>query len=105
MILVPLCLLVMTLALSGTRAAAQPTALTYQGQLTEGGIAANGLYDLSFAIYDVETNGSPLAILTNAPTGVTGGVLTVTLDFGLGVVRRRRPLAGDRRNDQWRGRL
>jgi hypothetical protein len=65
---------------------AQGTAFTYQGRLNDGASPANGSYDLTFALFDTNSGGSALAEpLTNAATGVTNGLFTVTLDFGAGV--------------------
>jgi hypothetical protein len=65
---------------------AQPTAFTYQGQLTENGVPATGFYDLEFTLYDssggVSIVGGPL---TNNATAVSNGLFTVTLDFGFAV--------------------
>jgi len=62
------------------------TAFTYQGQLTESGAAAQGLFDFRFAIYDAASGGSPLAgPLTNSAVGVSNGLFTAKLDFGTGV--------------------
>jgi hypothetical protein len=62
------------------------TAFTYQGQLTDGGRPAQGSYDLRFTLYDAVTNGSAIAgPITNSPVGVTNGLFTTTLDFGVGV--------------------
>jgi len=73
-------------ALAHLEAAPLGTAFTYQGRLTDGGQAANGVYDLRSAIYDVPSGGSPLAgPITNSPVGVTDGLFTVTLDFGANV--------------------
>src|SRR5208283_5669486 len=63
---------------------AQPTAFTYQGQLNNGGSPTSGAYDLRFQIYN-GNNAVVAGPLTNAPTGVTNGLFTVTLDFGAGV--------------------
>ena len=66
-------------------AAAQPlgTAFTYQGQLTESGQPANGLYDLQFCLFD--SPGTPVT-LACAPdfndVPVETGQFTVALDFG-----------------------
>ena len=58
----------------------------YQGRLSDGGSPANGNYDLRFTIYNAVTNGSAVSsILTNAPTVVSNGLFTVTLDFGPGI--------------------
>ncbi len=81
------------LALSGT-ALAQPlgTAFTYQGQLTESGQPATGLYDLQVCVFDSPAN--PVAI-TCAPefddVPVEVGVFALALDFGAA------PFAGQQR--------
>ena len=65
---------------------AQGTAFTYQGRLNSGANAANGSYDLTFALYATSSGGSAVAgPLTNSATGVTTGLFTVSLDFGGGV--------------------
>ena len=65
------------------QAAAQGTAFTYQGRLSNGTNAANGSYDLSFALFKVASGGSAVAgPLTNSATGVSNGLFIVTLDFG-----------------------
>ncbi len=64
------------------------TAFNYQGRLTDGGNAANGTYDLQFAVYDSATPAGSIRIgnmVTNAAVGVAGGLFTVTLDFGANV--------------------
>ena len=75
-----LCLLPLALCLS---AAAQGTAITYQGRLLTSGASANGSYDLTFKLFAANSGGSALAgPLTNSATGVSNGLFTVTLDFG-----------------------
>ena len=65
-------------------ALAQGTAFTYQGWLNDGASPANGNYDLRFTIYDSGTNGTLIAgPLTNSATGVSNGLFTVTLNFGV----------------------
>jgi len=65
---------------------AQGTAFGYQGRLTSGTNAANGSYDLTFAIFSVPSGAGQVgATLTNTPTAVSNGMFTVTLDFGPGV--------------------
>jgi formylglycine-generating enzyme required for sulfatase activity len=67
-------------------ALAQGTAFTYQGHLDDGASPASGNYDLRFTIYDAATNGDVIGgPLTNASTGVSNGLFTITLDFGGGV--------------------
>ena len=62
---------------------AQQTAFTYQGKLTDGGSAANGNYDLQFALFDSPTVGTQIST-TQALTSVSvsAGIFTVSLDFG-----------------------
>ena len=74
---------VITLGFSPATTIAQGTAFTYQGRLNDGASAANGTYDVRFAIYDAQTLGIQRgAILTNTATVVSNGLFTVTLDFG-----------------------
>ncbi len=62
---------------------AQGTAFTYQGRLNEGGQAANGLYDVRFAVFDASATGGLVAgPVTNAATVASNGLFLVTLDFG-----------------------
>ena len=62
---------------------AQGTAFIYQGQLSDGTNPANGSYDLTFTIFGGATGGFLVAgPQTNAPTGVSNGLFSVTLDFG-----------------------
>ncbi|MBV9241021.1 MAG: hypothetical protein JO314_03340, partial [Acidobacteria bacterium] len=64
-------------------AAAQTTSFTYQGKLTDTGIAANGTYDMQFKLFDTAGGGAQLgSTVTNATVQVTGGIFTVQLDFG-----------------------
>lgn len=65
---------------------AQGTAFTYQGQLTAGGVPANGSYDMAFSLFSAATGGATsFGPITNAATAITNGMFTVTLDFGDGV--------------------
>ena len=62
------------------------TAFTYQGRLNTGTNAANGLYDMTFAVYDANVAGNQIAgPITNSAVAVSNGLFTVTLDFGPGV--------------------
>ncbi len=63
---------------------AQSTAFTYQGRLDASGQPANGLFSLKFTLHNAATGGAVVGTpLTNAPVGVTNGLFTVALDFGL----------------------
>lgn len=65
---------------------AQPTAITYSGELREGGQPASGSYDLVFSVHDASIGGTQISeSLTNAAVSVVAGLFTVTLDFGDGV--------------------
>ncbi len=67
-------------------ACAQGTAFTYQGRLNDGANPASGVYDLRFTIYDLASGGAGQGgPVTNAATGVTNGLFTVTLNFDAGV--------------------
>ena len=72
-----------TLNIQLSTAFAQGTAFTYQGRLIDNGAPANGSYDLKFALYTTNLNGSAFAgPVTNSATAVSNGLFTVTLDFG-----------------------
>jgi len=66
----------------------QGTAFTYQGELRQNGVPANGNLDMTFALYDAAASGNqvgPTLAFTTAganPVAVSAGVFTVTLDFG-----------------------
>lgn len=76
-------LLLFTLLVLSARA--QGTAFTYQGELSRGGLPANGIYDLAFGLYANPNGGMPAAgLITNTATAVTNGHFTVILDFGAG---------------------
>jgi len=64
-------------------AAAQPTAFTYQGFLTENGGPANGASDFEFRLYnDASAGAQQGSTVTLGDVGVTNGLFTVALDFG-----------------------
>jgi hypothetical protein len=66
-------------------ALAADTAFTYQGRLNDGAAPASGVYDLRFLLFDAATNGSLVTPpITSSNIAVTGGLFTVTLDFGTG---------------------
>jgi Chaperone of endosialidase len=66
---------------------AQGTAFTYQGRLLDAANPATGSYDLRFTVFDSASGPTNVVAgpLTNAATGVTNGLFTVSLDFGTGV--------------------
>src|SRR5262245_19218823 len=59
---------------------------TYQGRLTDGGVLANGIYDMEFKIFDAVSAGTQIGItLTANNAGIIDGVVTIELNFGTGV--------------------
>jgi hypothetical protein len=76
------------LALLSLHVAAQTTAFTYQGKLTDGGNPASGSYNLQFSLFDSPMVGSGSQIggaIVKDPVEVSGGVFSVVLDFGAAV--------------------
>jgi Chaperone of endosialidase len=66
-----------------SNAGAQTSNFTYQGRLTDGGTAANGNYDLQFALWDSASGGAQIgSTLTLNTVPVSNGVFNVSLDFG-----------------------
>jgi hypothetical protein len=64
---------------------AQGTAFTYQGQLVSGGAPANGSYNLTFTLFNVNSGGSAVAgPVTNSAVVITNGLFTVLINFGPG---------------------
>jgi len=64
---------------------AQTTSFTYQGRFTDGGTAANGVYDMQFKLFDSSSVGTGSQLgptITNGAVAVVNGVFTVQLNFG-----------------------
>ena len=62
---------------------AQGTAFTYQGRLNDGASPANGIYDLMFSLFGLNSGGAAITgPLTNTAVTVNNGLFVVTLDFG-----------------------
>lgn len=77
--------LVLTILFTGPVVLAQSSSFTYQGRLTDGGAAANGNYDLQFALWDSASSGTQIgSTLTLNSVAVSNGVFSVSLDFGAG---------------------
>lgn len=69
--------------LCATAASSQTSGFTYQGRLTDGGTAANGNYDLQFALFDSLSGGAQVGSTQTLNTvAVSNGVFTANLDFG-----------------------
>ena len=59
------------------------SAFTYQGQLTEAGLPANGLYDVQICVFDSLSNPTPLSCTTGAnDVPVEQGVFTLSANLG-----------------------
>lgn len=77
------CTAITAILVCAAAALAQSTGFTYQGRLTDGGTAANGNYDLQFALWDSLSGGNQVgATQTLNTVAVSNGVFTVSLDFG-----------------------
>ncbi len=74
--------IVILLIVSAINMSAQTTEFTYQGRLNDGGMAANGSYDLEFRLFDVAANGSAIVSVQRLGVTVTNASFTVGLDFG-----------------------
>src|SRR3989440_10941889 len=73
----------LALLLAATSAFAQTSSFTYQGRLTDGGIPANGNYDLQVTLFDSLSGGAQVGSTQTLNTvAVSNGVFTVSLDFG-----------------------
>lgn len=64
--------------------AAEPvrTAFTYQGMLSSGGELFDGTVDLTFTLFDVPTDGTPLATVNVSGVAVSEGIFSTEIDFG-----------------------
>jgi hypothetical protein len=87
--------LLLVLALSGmaSAGAAAPdgpdapvsSAFTYQGRLIDGGVPANGAYDLRMRLFDAASGGTQVgATFTHPDVPVSGGYFTIELGFSPG---------------------
>src|SRR5690349_13526833 len=76
-------ILMVVLCLAARTSFGQTTEFTYQGNLANSGVAANGSFDFEFALFDALNGGNQLGttLSRNAVT-VTNGVFAVKLDFG-----------------------
>src|ERR1700704_2198706 len=75
--------IVCAMLLSTSAALGQTSGFTYQGRLTDAGTAANGNYDLQFALFDSFSGGTQIGSTQTINTvSVSNGVFSVSLDFG-----------------------
>ena len=77
-----LTLLILAFSICFSSVLAQTTSVTYQGKLTDGSNPANGQYDFVFRLFD--SSGTQIGgDLEKGDVQVTGGVFTVSLNFGV----------------------
>jgi len=70
---------------SADLALGQGTAFTYQGRLSYSGQPASGSFDLTFSLFNTNTNGIAIVgPITNTGVMPSNGIFTVNLDFGRG---------------------
>ena len=70
----------------GASGAPSDPSFTYQGRLTESGHPANGLYEMSFTLFDAPTNGNQVGDTVNLTSlPVSNGLFAAQLDFRSGV--------------------
>ena len=78
-------LLILPWLVSGSCLFAQGTAFVYQGQLANGNAPANGVFDVTFALFATNAGGVSISVpVTNSAVGVTNGFFTAIVDFGEG---------------------
>src|ERR1041385_8587045 len=64
------------------------TAITYQGHLVANGVGLNGVYELTFSLYDDPSGSSQLGTtITNTSVLISNGLFTTTVDFGSEIFR------------------
>jgi hypothetical protein len=79
----PACCALLSLLSLNCAAAAQSTAFTYQGRLTNGGNPANGPHDMLFSLLDAQTGGTQVgSSLCFDNVQVAAGLFMLQLDFG-----------------------
>lgn len=75
--------LVLLSLMTSLAAAPLGSAFWYQGRLVQQGQPAQGLFDLTFALYDAPSGGTPLAgPVTNLQVVVSNGLFEAQVDFG-----------------------
>jgi hypothetical protein len=65
----------------GVQADPLGSGFTYQGQLNDAGVPANGTYDFEFALYSSASGGSAVDTVDVGDLAVSGGLVNAMLDF------------------------
>ncbi len=68
------------------------TAFTYQGELAQFGSAADGVYDMEFKLFAVDSGGVAIGSVCVENVAVAAGKFTVSLDFGAAFAGQNRYL-------------
>lgn len=69
--------------ISSALAAPVGTQFTYQGELKQAGVAASGLYDFEFQLFNAAAGGAPVSVILQVNNiNLDEGLFTTTLDFG-----------------------
>ena len=75
--------IVLTLLAGVHTVAAQGTDFTYQGRLNNAGGPANGIYDITYKLWNASSGGAQVgSTFTATGTPVTNGLFTATIGFG-----------------------
>lgn len=75
--------LVLISLIFATNIGAQTTAITYQGELNDGGVPAQGTHDFEFTLFDAVAGGNMIeSTVTVLAQPVSDGIFTVQIDFG-----------------------
>lgn len=82
-----LCALLLSLSATAV-GAAQTTAFTFQGRLTDGSdTSPTGSYNIQFAVFNAASGGTQLgSTITVNSVAVAEGIFTVELDFGVAAI-------------------
>ena len=71
----------LALVLACSASTAQTRVFTYQGSLTDNATAASGTYQMQFRLFDAETGGRILQVISEDAVTVANGVFKVDLNF------------------------
>ena len=92
--IIPLALAATATVLVAPAEATVGTAFTYQGDLKQNGEPFSGQVDLTFRLFDSEAGGFIIGTLAAPAYAVSDGLITIDLDFGVGVMNGRKPISG-----------
>jgi hypothetical protein len=80
-------------AVGSSATLAQSTAITYQGQLKDGGVPVSAPADMQFRLFNAATGGTQVGdVVTLLDVNVTEGLFATSLDFGINPYTSNQPL-------------